>query len=512
MTKKFGANLANHDVSFQIQKGHIHAIVGENGAGKSTAMKLLFGLYQKDSGEILLHGKAHSNHSIKCAIQLGIGMVHQHFMLAETFDAVDNILLGNENTALHLPLLPPLLNLINRKRARKEISALAQKYGMEIPLNVPVGRLSVSIQQKIEILKLLYQNATTLILDEPTAVLTPSETDELFANLTKLKNEGKTIVIVTHKLREILSFTDHITVFRAGTVVGELPTAQANEEKIASLMMGKSRTPATEREETPLQTRTLLQLNAVSIQNKRSQQPLLDNISLHVSEGEIVGIAGVEGNGQSELLDFIWHPEKYFSDSKSALGSLNLFAHSDLRDRFSANDLYQKIGFIPEDRHRNGLLLDMSLEDSYLLGRQKETSFCFFGIQRKKKIASAVQHAMQQFDIRPPQANLSTRGFSGGNQQKMIVARELGKNPNLILAANPTRGVDIGAIELIHNQLLSQRNKGVGILLISTELDEIIKLSDRVLVLCKGRITGHYKRNQFTETDIGLALSGGSSL
>lgn len=499
-------------MNFKIQKGHIHAIVGENGAGKSTAMKLLFGLYQKDSGQILLHGEVHSSHSIKEAIQCGIGMVHQHFMLAEIFDTVDNILLGNEKTSLHLPFLPPMLNVINKTKARKKISELAQKYGMNIPLNVPVRQLSVSVQQKIEILKLLYQNANILIFDEPTAVLTPSETDELFANLIKLKNEGKTIIIVTHKLREILNFTDHITVFRAGTVVGELPTAQANEEKIASLMIGRSLESASERDATPVHAEPILQLKSVCIQNKKSQQPLLDDINLDVFSGEIVGIAGVEGNGQSELLDFIWHPEKYFADWKSASGTLRLFEHTDVQDRFKSPKVYQKIGFIPEDRHQNGLLLDMSLQDSFLLGRQKERSFCFFGFQRKQKIERTIQQAMKKFDIRPPQPRLKTRGFSGGNQQKMIVARELGKNPRLILAANPTRGVDIGAIELIHNQLLAQRNQGVGVLLISTELDEIIKLSDRVLVLCKGRMTGNFKRNQFTETEIGVALSGGSPL
>ena len=515
VTKSFGNVIANNQINFSVEKGTIQALVGENGAGKSTAMKILFGLYKEDSGEILVNGKPQHWASPKDAIKNGIGMVHQHFMLAETETGLDNIILGDEEHTLKFPFIPTILNIIDRKKARIEIENLAKKYGLNVPLNTKISKLTVGMQQRIEILKLLYRNADVLILDEPTAVLTQIEVDELFENLKKLKNEGKTIIIVTHKLREVLNLTDNIVVFRSGKVVGEIKTSDATEEKIASMMVGRNVNlnpdiPVGKNLKEPV-----LELTNVTLKDhltKNSKRNLLDNISISIKGGEIVGIAGVEGNGQSELLDLIFNPQIYFGKKPSihnpASGNLNLLGKN-VTHKKSSQMQNLIVGFIPDDRHKNGLLLNMSAEENYILGRHWENKFCFGFFQKIKEIQKKVKREMEKYDVRPRNSKLNTSGFSGGNQQKIIIAREFGKQPKFIVAANPTRGVDIGAIEYIHHQIVLERDKGVGVLLISSELDEIITLSDRILVMYGGKIVAEFNKNEADEHVIGLAMCGG---
>lgn len=499
-----------------MEKGSIRALIGENGAGKSTAMKILFGLYKEDSGEILVNGKPQHWQSPKDAIKNGIGMVHQHFMLAETATGLDNIILGDECESLKFPFIPLAFNVIDRKKARNKIEILAKKYGLSVPLDVKISQLPVGMQQRIEILKLLYRNANILILDEPTAVLTPPEVDELFENLKKLKDEGKTIIIVTHKLREVLNFTDYITVFRAGEVVGEIPTIEATEEKIAAMMVGRNVNLHPDIPSSKKIEKTVLNIESVTLKNfkvKDSKKNLLNKINFSVRAGEVVGVAGVEGNGQSELLDIIFHPQKYFGKKFSlhhnAFGKIFLFGQ-DVTHKSSSQMSKLIVGFIPEDRHRDGLLLNMSAEENYILGRHWENKFTRGIFQRKKQIKNSITTEMEKYDVRPRNSNLIANGFSGGNQQKLIIAREFGKEPEFIVAANPTRGVDIGAIEFIHNQIIAERDKGVGVLLVSSELDEITKLSDRILVLYSGEIVAEFKRNEADEHKIGLAMCGGA--
>ena len=518
VTKTFGSVVANKNISFSVEKGSIRALIGENGAGKSTAMKILFGLYKEDSGEILVNGKPQHWRSPKDAIKNGIGMVHQHFMLAETATGLDNIILGDEEESLKFPFIPKAFNFIDRKKAKRKIEFLAQKYGLQVPLETKISKLPVGQQQRIEILKLLYRNADILILDEPTAVLTPPEVDELFKNLKILRDEGKTIIIVTHKLREVLSFTDYITVFRAGEVVGEISTKDATEEKIASMMVGRNVNLRPTIPPSPIIKEKVLNFKNVTIKNAKtneSKKNLLNDISFSVCGGEIVGIAGVEGNGQSELIDIIFHPQKYFgqkfSNNLNAKGSLFLFG-KDVSVKKNAQSQKQPIGFIPEDRHKDGLLLNMKASENYILGRQWASKFRrFFFLQNNTEINKSVSRQLEKFDVRPRDINLNTAGFSGGNQQKIIISREFGKRPELIIAANPTRGVDIGAIEFIHNQIIKRRDRGIGVLLVSSELDEITKLSDRILVIYEGEIVAEFKRNEADDHTLGLAMCGGLS-
>lgn len=473
VTKTFGRIVANHNISFSVPAGTIRALVGENGAGKSTAMKILFGLYKEDSGEILVHGKPQHWRSPKDAILNGIGMVHQHFMLDETSTGLDNIILGSEAYLRKFPFVPTPFNFIDRQTAHKKILAIAQKYGIDVPLNVTVSELPIGMQQKIEILKILYKKPNILILDEPTAVLTPPEVNTLFDNLKKLRDEGKTIIIVTHKLKEILNFTDDITVFSKGHMTGEIKTSSATEEKIAHMMVGKNINLH------PVITPAHIDNPKVVLELKN----VLNNFHLTLRQGEILGVAGVEGNGQSELVHFACKKNKKTN---------------------------RAVGFIPEDRHHDGLLLNMSALDNFILGRQWEKMFRFGIFQRRAAIKKLFKGEMKKYDIRPRNRFLNAAQFSGGNQQKIVVAREFGKNPDLIVACNPTRGVDIGAIQFIHEKLIENRDRGAGILLISSELEEITKLSDRILVLYAKKIVGCYNRGEITEHALGLAMCGGA--
>jgi general nucleoside transport system ATP-binding protein len=472
LTKRFGNVLANNGVDLQVQPGTIHGVIGENGAGKSTAMKMLYGIFPPDSGEILIAGQPRVWNSPAEAIAAGIGMVHQHFMLAGPYSALDNILLGAE---------PVRCGVIERKKARTRLEALALKYELPVDLTLPVERLPVGVQQRVEILKLLYRDAKILILDEPTAVLTPPETSVLFQHLQLLRDEGKTILLITHKLKEVMAFTDRVTVLRDGKVTGEMPTAQTNPQELASRMVGRK-----------------VVLN-IEVPPARPQPELalaltgLNGVSFSVKRGEIVGIAGVEGNGQSELLQAILHRECRTAGAVSILGEdVTRWPAARIRDL--------GVAFIPEDRQLEGLLLDQPVSENFRLGLQRSFS--------RVELLQAAAAAIEEYDVRPHELTIPARQLSGGNQQKLIVAREFYRQPKLLIAAQPTRGVDVGAIEFIHTRLVRARDEGAGVLLVSFELDEILTLSDRILVMYEGRIVAEFQRGAVAERELGLKMAG----
>lgn len=493
VSKTFGDVVANDGVTFSVRSGTIHGIIGENGAGKSTAMKLLYGLHRPDAdgGKIRFHGKEVSFRTPLDAIAVGIGMVHQHFMLAGPYSVLDNIILGAEPRGR--------FGAIDRRAAREKLEAIAKKYGLEVPLDRPVERVPVGVQQRIEILKALYRGCETLILDEPTAVLTPAEVERLFINLKILKAEGKTILIITHKLKEVLAFTDRVTVFRQGKVSGEIATKDATVQNLADLMVGRKvilslDVPAREPEEPMLEVKNL--------SAKRDGLVVLDDVSLSVRGGEIVGIAGVEGNGQTELLDALFHAaEKGVIES----GTVRILGE-DVTDEKPARILGMGVGFVPPDRHDHGLLLDRSVEDNFILGQQG--AYAWYGWLRRRWVRAAVSRAISTFDIRPRRVDLKIRGLSGGNQQKVIIAREFEKNPKVLVVAQPTRGVDVGAIEFIHSRILKARETGVAVLLVSSELDEILQLSDRILVMYAGKVMSEFRRGEADEKRIGRVMGG----
>lgn len=424
-------------------------------------------------------------------------MVHQHFMLAGPYSALDNILLGAEPRRWGI--------VINRKTARTQLEALTGRYGLAVNWDEPIERLPVGVQQRIEILKLLYRNAKILILDEPTAVLTPQETNELFRNLKKLRDEGKTILLITHKLKEVMSFTDEVTVFRAGKVTGELRTSETNPQELANLMVGRKVVlnidvpPAHPREEKAIEITDLCLAGTV----EGSRHKLAD-VSFSVKRGEIVGIAGVEGNGQSELLQAILHPRDprcRTSGSVRFLGE-DVTAYETLRIR----DL--GVAVIPEDRQQEGLLLQRPVSENFLLGLQRSPAFSRAGFLNSTSLQKTAAQAIEEYDVRPRDLATSAGKLSGGNQQKLIVAREFQRKPRVLIAAQPTRGVDVGAIEFIHNRIVRARDEGAGVLLVSFELDDILTLSDRILVMYEGRIVAEFKRGEVSESELGLKMAG----
>ncbi len=495
LTKQFGTVTANAGVNLRVEAGAIHGVIGENGAGKSTAMKMLYGIYRPDAGEIFVHGKKRAWASPRAAIAAGIGMVHQHFMLAGPCSALDNILLGAE---------PRHWGMIDRKKARERLEALARQYGLPVDWERPVEELPVGVQQRIEILKLLFRDANILILDEPTAVLTPQETKELFGNLKRLRDEGKTILLITHKLKEVMSFTDRVTVFRAGKVTGEAATSQTNPQELAALMVGRKVTlslevaPARPRAEAAIEAAGLGLAGATGSRHK------LSDINFTIRRGEIVGIAGVEGNGQSELLQAMLHPRDPRCRTAGSIRYLG--ADATVCEAQKIRDL--GVAVIPEDRHREGLLLERPAGENFLLGLQRSAVFNRAGFLRLRKIASAASRAEEEYDVRPRDLNATAGRLSGGNQQKLVVAREFERQPKVLIAAQPTRGVDVGAIEFIHQRIVRARDEGAGVLLVSSELDEILALSDRILVMYEGRIVAEFQRGQVSERELGLKMGG----
>jgi simple sugar transport system ATP-binding protein len=508
LSKAFHGVQANTDLSFQVKKGTIHAIIGENGAGKSTAMKMLYGTYQPDEGEIWIHGKiwggrAKPWNSPFDAIHCGIGMVHQHFMLSAPHTALDNILLGVETSHPVFSWLPHSLRPISRDQARIKLDRIADQYGLKVDWAAKVETLSVGIQQRIEILKLLYRDAEILILDEPTAVLTPQETTELFVQLRKLCQLGKTVIIITHKLKEVMSIADRVTVFRGGRVVGEREIAETSIEELATLMVGRKVKLQAETPPPPQAKEPVLEISEVTLKSRHG----LKNVSLQVKSGEIVGISGVEGNGQAELLQILLHPKDHAS---VMTGTVKILGTNTAR--LSTEQVKELgVGVIPDDRLRDGLLLDRPVRDNFLLGLQRRRPFSRNGILSYKKLAKEVTRAIEEYDIRPPSLDARAGGLSGGNQQKIVIAREFKYSPKFLIASQPTRGVDVGAIEFIHKRILKAREEGSGVLLISSELDEILALSDRILVMFDGKILAEFKRGEVTEKALGLRMGGALS-
>lgn len=491
VTKTFGNVIANHQVTFSVAEGTIHGIVGENGAGKSTIMKILYGMFEPDSGSISLRGNLTRIRTPQEAIALGIGMVHQHFMLVPTLTVWENIILGQEPTCW----------LLNESSILSELESLKKEFGFQVELKKPIESLPVGHQQQVELLKLLYRRANVLILDEPTAVLTPQEVDSLFEKLKTLKKANKTIIVITHKLKEILQFTDSVTIMRQGQALETCPTQELTEESLAEKMIGRKRIPLNIINPS-LSQEPILQVSSLCLQGTRG--PRLQQVSFNVNCGEIVGIAGIEGNGQHELIECIAGIQRNFSGSV-------IFDKSDIKE-ISPYELKQK-GFsvIPPDRHREAVVLPFSLSENLILGHHRERQIRTGTFLSQNKVRALALEKIHNFDIRPDDPALAISALSGGNQQKLVVARESERNTKFLLAAHPTRGIDIGAIDFIHQHFLDLKSDGTGILLLSSELEEILKLSDRILVLFQGQIVAQLYKQDANEKELGLWMTGGAA-
>ena len=496
ITKRFGDVLANDHVDIVVKPGTIHAIVGENGAGKSTAMRIAYGFYTADSGEILVDGQVRDIKSPHDAIALGIGMVHQHFMLVETMTVAENIVLGAE---------PGSTLALDLKSAGSQIRQLSEEFKLAVNPNEPVEHLSVGQQQRVELLKALYRRARLLILDEPTAVLTPLEVEEFFAILRRMREQGKTVVIITHKLPEVLAISDEVTVMRDGKVVGRVQTKDTNAAELARLMVGREVLLRVEKTE-PRVGRPELEVRNLSVTD-RSGGKRVNEVSFEVRAGEIVGIAGVEGNGQTELIEALAglvEPARMTGEIIFESKSLNALGARVRREL--------GIAHIPEDRHRRGLLLDFNLAENSILGvhyRPPMAALAGGIFLDEGAVQRRAVEIIQAFDVRPPNPALPARSLSGGNQQKLIIGREYRVDPKLLLVSQPTRGVDIGAIEFIHRQLVGLRDDGCAILLVSAELEEVTSLSDRLLIIHDGSIAGEVDPKVATLEEIGLLMTRG---
>ena len=491
--KWFGAVHANRDISLVVRAGSIHGIVGENGAGKSTLMGILYGYYQPDRGEILVRGRPAVIRSPQDALAAGIGMVHQHFMLVEPFTVLENVVLGVEG-GFRLGA--------GMSRARAELARLGRDYHLEVDPDARIADLGVGHRQRVEILKALYRGADVLILDEPTAVLTPQEADHLFRILASLRDEGKTVVLITHKLREIRDATDVVTVMRQGEVVATMPTAETTAEQLAELMVGRKvtlridKTPARPGEPV-LEVTNLVVEDGLGVERVKG-------VSFTVRRGEIVGIAGVAGNGQSELLEAL----AGIRPVKSGQIRLKGTPLADARSRSPRELRRLGLAHVPEDRHRTGLVIPFVARESAILGYHDEATYNGPIRLHRSAVAASFDRQAADYDIRPGNGALPTSAFSGGNQQKIVLARELDRHPELLLIGQPTRGVDIGAIEFIHRRLVALRDAGKALLLVSVELDEILALADRILVMHDGRVVGDVARADATERTLGLMMAG----
>ena len=492
INKSFGSVQANRDINLEIRRGTIHGIVGENGAGKSTLMSILYGFYQADSGEIKVDGKPASIKSSNDAIAAGIGMVHQHFMLVDNFTVLENVILGAESNAL-------LKSSISK--ARSELVRLEREYGLQVNPDALIEELPVGLQQRVEILKALYRGAEILILDEPTGVLTPAEADHLFRILGQLKEQGKTVVLITHKLREIMAITDTVSVMRQGTMVATRETANTTVEELAELMVGRRVLLRVDKGEPEVGAVKLSVKNLV-VKDSRGVT-MVDDVSFDVRAGEIVGIAGVAGNGQSELLEAI-------SGIRAAVsGSVTLDGRAvDLTGAADPGELRERgLAHVPEDRHHVGLVLAFEENENSILGYQDDPRYLKGPLLDIAAIVADATDKIEKYDIRPSNPRLRTANFSGGNQQKIVLAREIEQDPGVLIVGQPTRGVDVGAIEFIHKRLIAMRDAGKAVLLVSVELDEIRSLSDRILVMFAGRIVGE-RGPDASEGELGLLMAG----
>ena len=494
--KVFGTCIANHNVSFSVERGTIHAIVGENGAGKSTIMKILFGMHQRDEGQIFLNGEEVHFKTPAQAKKAKIGMVHQHFMLAGSMIALDHFFL-ERSTSIWRNLFSPL----DRKALHQQLLALSEKFLMPVPWFEKISDLSVGIQQRIEVLKLLYEHADILIFDEPTAVLTPHEVEAFFQQLKNLQSQGKTILLITHKLKEVMAIAENVTVFRKGETVGTQAVKDLNEDKLAHLMIGKAlqkvqKVPyaGSEKKLVSVQNLNLLQ----------KDKKLLQSLNFQIRAGEILGIAGVEGNGQSELIRALIRPQDF---AKNISGEVQILSASTLSLQ-THNIRSLGVACLPENRQKQALLMDKSAKDNFLLGYQDSPRYQKRGILNSARVDEAVALAFQNLDIRPNLPDLSIQDFSGGNQQKLVVAREVQASPAFLIASQPTRGVDIGSIQNIHREILKLKEQGSAILLISSELSEILDLSDRVLVFFEGKIVADLPNENLNEEILGSYMGG----
>ncbi|MGI9167756.1 MAG: ABC transporter ATP-binding protein [Pyrinomonadaceae bacterium] len=495
ITKRFGSVLANDKVNIVVEPGTIHAIVGENGAGKSTAMRIAYGFYTADSGEVLVDGQVREISNPHDAIGLGIGMVHQHFMLVDTMTVAENIVLGAE---------PGSEIALNLAKASEEIRKLSDEFKLAVNPNALVEDLSVGQQQRVELLKALYRHARLLILDEPTAVLTPQEVEEFFSILRGMRAQGKTVVIITHKLTEVLEISDEVTVMRDGRVVGRLQTKATNAAELARLMVGREVLLRVEKTAAKIGP-TELSVSNLSVITKSGAKPV-DNVSFEIRKGEILGIAGVEGNGQTELIEAL----AGLIDSAKLSGKI-LFEDRDITQQGARLRRELGIAHIPEDRHRRGLLLEFSLAENSILGvHYRKPIVAYAGVFLDNgAIRRRADEIIEAFDVRPPNPDLPARALSGGNQQKLIIGREFDVHPKLLLVSQPTRGVDIGAIEFIHRKIVALRDSGCAVLLVSAELEEVTSLSDRLLIIHEGRIVGEVDPKVATIEEIGLLMTRG---
>ncbi|WP_174735067.1 ATP-binding cassette domain-containing protein [Mesobacillus harenae] len=488
--KEFPGIVANDNITLQLEKGEIHALLGENGAGKSTLMNVLFGLYQPEQGEIKVKGKPVKITDPNIANDLGIGMVHQHFMLVDTFTVTENIILGKETTKS---------GVIDIKTAEKDVREISERYGLKVDPSAKISDISVGMQQRVEILKTLYRGAEILIFDEPTAVLTPQEIKELIQIMKTLIKEGKSIILITHKLKEIMEVCDRVTVIRKGKGIGTVSVSETNPNELASLMVGREVVFSTEKTEaSPKQE--VLQISGLKVKDSRGVEAVR-GLDLDVRAGEIVGIAGVDGNGQSELIEAITGLRK----TSAGTVKLNGKEIQNLSPRKITNS---GLAHIPQDRHKHGLVLDFPIGENMVLQTYNERPFSKNGILNFKNIYNKARTLIKEFDVRTPSEYTLARSLSGGNQQKAIIAREVDRDPDILIAAQPTRGLDVGAIEFIHKRLIEQRDNGKGVLLISFELDEIMNVSDRIAVIYEGEIVAVVDPKQTTEQQLGLLMAG----
>ncbi len=496
ITKIFPGIIANDNITLQLKKGEIHALLGENGAGKSTLMSVLFGLYQPEEGQIYKNGKPVQINNPNDANDLGIGMVHQHFKLVQVFTVLENIILGVETTKL---------GFISNKEARKKVVALSKSYGLNVDPDALVENITVGMQQRTEILKMLYRDNDILIFDEPTAVLTPQEIEELMQIMRSLAKEGKSILFITHKLNEIMQVADRCSVLRKGAYIGTVDVKNTTKEELSNMMVGRDvKFVVDKKESNP--TEEVLELENLCVFDKIHKKDSVHDVSFKVRKGEIVCIAGIDGNGQTELVHAITGLEKIKS------GKVKLNIDGEMKDVSHTSIRYKNthgISHIPEDRHKHGLILDYSLEQNLVLQRYLEPEFQNHGMIRFKEVRKYADRLIQEYDVRSGQGPITiSRSMSGGNQQKAIIARELDRKHNLLIAVQPTRGLDVGAIEYIHKQIIQSRDSGAGVLLVSLELDEVMNLSDRILVMYEGEIVGELDPKKTTVQELGLYMSG----
>ena len=491
ITKVFGEFVANDKINLELRKGEIHALLGENGAGKSTLMNMLAGLLEPTSGEIVVNGQVVKLDSPSKAASLGIGMVHQHFMLVEAFTVAENIILGSELTKN---------GVLDIARATREINELSERYGLAVNPSAKVADISVGAQQRVEILKTLYRGADILIFDEPTAVLTPSEIDELMAIMKNLVKEGKSIILITHKLDEIRAVSDRVTVIRRGKSIETVEIAGATNADLAEMMVGRSVSFKTEKQEA--QPKEVILSIKDLVVNENRGVPAVKNLSLDVRAGEIVGIAGIDGNGQSELIQAITGLRKIESGSVELKGQSIVGLHPRQITEMS-------VGHVPEDRHRDGLVLEMMISENIALQTYYKEPLSKKGILNYTNIIGYAKQLMQEFDVRAASEIVPASALSGGNQQKAIIAREVDRNPDLLIVSQPTRGLDVGAIEYIHKRLIQERDNGKAVLVVSFELDEILNVSDRIAVIHDGKIQGIVTPETTNKQELGVLMAGG---